>query len=344
MGPLRRQRTKKIRKKADASDWARPLATAAVFALARALDLRVEARPRRPKPPQNGWPFWKVILLRVYEQTSEDRVLALAAGVVFYGLLALFPAITALVSSYALFADAKTIGEHLASLSSFMPAGAFGIVTEQVTRIVTGTTGKLSVAFVIALALAIWSANAGMKAIIDALNVAYGVRERRNFVKLNLVSLCFTIGGIATVLLAFGGIVIVPIVLSFLHFGDTAIVLVVRWSRWPALAALLLALLALLYRFGPDHPQPRWHWITPGALFAAMAWLASSAVLSWFLADFADYNATYGSLGAAIGLMTWMWISAIVVLIGAELNAELDRAAADTDELETRAALRFRPP
>jgi membrane protein len=244
----------------------------------------------------------------------------------------LFPAITALVSSYALFADAKTIGEHLASLSSFMPAGAFGIVSEQVTRIVTGTTGKLSLAFVIALALAIWSANAGMKAIIDALNVAYGVRERRSFMRLNLVSLCFTIGGIATVLLAFGGIVIVPIVLSFLHLGDTAIVLVVQWSRWPALAGLLLALLALLYRFGPDHPHPRWHWITPGAVFAAIAWLAGSAVLSWYLADFADYNATYGSLGAAIGLMTWMWISAIVVLIGAELNAELDRAAADTDE------------
>jgi membrane protein len=338
MGLSRRKQTKRRRKKrTETADWARPLATAAVFAMARALDLKVETRPPKPRVPQSGWPFWKAILLRVYEQTSEDRVLALAAGVVFYGLLALFPAITALVSSYALFANASTIGDHLANLGGFMPAGAFDIVTEQVTRIVSGTTGKLSVAFVIALGLAIWSANAGMKAIIDALNVAYGVRERRSFVTLNVVSLSFTIGGIAAILLAFGAIVGVPIVLSFLYFGDTTIVALVQWLRWPALCAMLLLALALLYRFGPDHPHPRWHWITPGAVFAALAWLAGSALLSFYLANFADYNATYGSLGAAIGLMTWMWISAIVVLMGAELNAELDRAAADAEELAERA-------
>ena len=336
MGLSRRKPTKKSRRKAaDKTDWARPLATAAVFALARALDLKVETHPAKPARPQSGWPFWKAILLRVYEQTSEDRVLALAAGVVFYGLLALFPAITALVSSYALFTNASTIGDHLANLAGFMPSSAFDIVTEQVARIVTGTTGKLSVAFVVGLALAIWSANAGIKAVIDALNVAYGVKERRSFVTLNLVSLTFTIGAIVAVLLAFGGIVLVPIVLSYLPFGDAAPLL--QWLRWPALAFLLLLALALLYRFGPDHPNPRWHWITPGAVFAALAWLAGSALLSWYLAKFADYNATYGSLGAAIGLMTWMWISAIVVLMGAELNAELDRAAADAEQLAERA-------
>jgi membrane protein len=194
-------------------------------------------------------------------------------------------------------------------------------------RIVTGATGRLSVAFAIGLALAIWSANAGMKAIIDALNVAYGVKERRGFIMLNLVSLAFTVGAIAAVLLAFGGIVILPVVLSYLPFEGAANI--VQWLRWPALLLLLLLALAVLYRFGPDHVHPRWHWISPGAAFAALAWLAGSALLSWYLADFADYNATYGSLGAAIGLMMWMWVSAIVILIGAELNAELDRAAAE---------------
>jgi membrane protein len=331
MGLSRRKRTKKSCKKAAAGAWARPLATAAVFALASALDLKVEAPPRKPKPPQSGWPFWKSILLRVFEQAGEDRVLALAAGVVFYGLLALFPAITALVSSYALFTNASTIGDHLANLAGLMPSSAFGLINEQVSRIVTGTAGKLTFAFVIGLGLAIWSANAGIKAVFDALNVAYGLKERRSFIVLNAVSLMFTVGAIAAVLVAFGGIVLVPIVLSYLPFENTAPML--QWLRWPALAVLLLLALALLYRFGPDHINPRWHWITPGAVFAALAWLAGSALLSWYLANFADYNATYGSLGAAIGLMTWMWISAIVVLLGAELNAELDRAAADAAEL-----------
>lgn len=337
MGLPRRKREKRSGKKTDAADWARPLAVAAVFGLARALDLKVETPPRKPKTPQSGWPFWKTVLLRVYEQTGEDRVLALAAGVVFYGLLALFPAITALVSSYALFTNASTIGDHLANLAGFMPPSAFGLINEQVSRIVTGATGKLTVAFAVSLAIAIWSANAGMKAVFDALNVAYGMRERRSFVVFNIISLIFTIGAIAAVLIAFGGIVLVPIVLSYLPFGDIAPAL--QWLRWPALTVLLLAALALLYRFGPDHINPNWHWITPGAMFAALAWLAGSALLSWYLANFADYNATYGSLGAAIGLMMWMWISAIVVLVGAELNAALDRAAANAAELADKSGL-----
>lgn len=338
MGLPRRKRAKKTQRKPRShADWARPLATAAVFALARALDLKVEARPPAPRRPRSGWPFWKAILLSLYRQIVDDRVLALAAGVVFYGLLALFPALTALVSSYALFTNAGTIGDHLANLAGLMPASAFDLVNAQVSRIVTGTTGKLSLAFVVGLVLAIWSANAGMKAIFDALNVAYGLKERRSFVLLNVISLLFTIGAIAGVLLAFGAVVILPVLLSYLPLESTA--WIVQWLRWPALAVLVLLALAALYRFGPDHIEPRWHWITPGALFAALAWLAGSALLSWYLADFADYNATYGSLGAAIGLMMWMWISAIVVLVGAELNAVLDGAAASVDELTDRSGL-----
>lgn len=338
MGLSRRKRVKRRRKKSGPNtDWARALATAAVFALARVLDLKVETRSTRPARPRGGWPFWKAVLLGVYGRTSDDRVLALAAGVVFYALLALFPAVTALVSSYALFADAKTIGDHLSSLAGVMPLSAFSIVSEQVTRIVTGATGKLSIAFAIGLALAIWSANAGMKAIIDALNVAYGVRECRGFIVLNAVSLAFTLGALTATLIALGAVVVVPVALAYLPFETTAATL--QWLRWPSLGILLLLALAVLYRFGPDHVEARWHWITPGAVFAALAWLAGSALLSWYLANFADYNATYGSLGAAIGLMTWMWISAIVVLMGAELNAELDRAAADAAELADRSGL-----
>jgi membrane protein len=243
--------------------------------------------------------------------------------VVFYGLLALFPAVTALVSSYALFANTATINDHLASIASLMPASAFTIVSEQVTRIVTRGTGDLSVTFFIGLALAIWSANAGVKAVIDALNIVYGVKETRGFLRLNLESLAFTLSAIAGLLLSIAAIVVLPIMLSYLHvgrFGDLAL----AWLRWPALLVMLLACLAVLYRFGPDRVRVRWQWISPGAVFAALAWLAGSGLLSWYLGSFADYDATYGSLGAAIGLMMWLWMTAIVVLVGAELNSEID--------------------
>ena len=279
------------------------------------------------KPPQ-GWRFWKHVIYNVYEQIMEDRLLSLAAGVVFYGLLALFPAITALVSSYALFSDPATISEHLAALQNVMPAGGYRIVQEQINRIVSGGSGDLSLAFCASLAIALWSANAGLKAIIDALNVVYGVKERRSFIRLNVVSLAMTVGAIAGLMLAIAAVVVMPVVLSYLPLGGAGAA-VIAWLRWPALMLLLMIGLALLYRFGPNCEHPRWAWFSVGSVFAALAWLAGSLALSWYLGNFADYNATYGSLGAGVGLMMWLWISAIVVLVGAELNSEI--AAARTN-------------
>ena len=274
-----------------------------------------------------GWGFWKHVLYRVYQKISEDRLLPLAAGVVFYGLLALFPAITALVSSYALFSDPATITQHLATLQNVMPAGGYRIVQEQINRIISGGAGNLSLAFCVSLAIALWSANAGLKAIIGALNVVYGVKERRGFIRLNAVSLVMTIGVIAGLLLAIAAVVVVPIVLSYLPLGSAGATLI-AWLRWPALMLLLMIALALLYRFGPNCEHPRWEWFSAGSVFATFAWLAGSLALSWYLSNFADYNATYGSLGAGIGLMMWLWISAIVVLAGAELNSEIAAARA----------------
>lgn len=331
------QRAISAAKSSNKPAWAAGLALVGTYALARVLEQAQTPGQGEKQGPEKvaaspgaaagaaltRWAAWKTILYRTYEDINEDRLLALAAGVVFYALLALFPAITALVSSYGLFADVSTVSDHLARLSDLMPQSAFGIVNEQVRRIVSRPGGNLSFAFVFGLALAIWSANAGVKAIIDALNVVYGVKERRGFIKLNLVSLAYTVGAIVGLLLAFAAIVVLPIVLSYLPlFGaDKA---VITWLRWPALLVLVLIGLALLYRFGPDRDHARWQWISPGALFAAVAWLAGSAALSWYLSNFANYDATYGSLGAGIGLMMWLWMSAIVVLVGAELNSEID--------------------
>jgi membrane protein len=308
--------------------WIAGMALAGTYALATLLD-RGKERPATTDDPSPvasyrlGWAGWKDVLYRTYEAIIADRLLALAAGVVFFGLLALFPAITALVSSYALFATVSTITDQLAMAETLMPASAFSIVEEQVNRIVSRTTGDLSFTFLFGLVLALWSANAGVKAIIDALNVIYGVKERRGFVRLNLVSLGFTVGTISGLLLAIAAIVVLPIVLSYLPLGGYGPA-VMTWLRWPALLALVVLGLGVLYRFGPNRDKPRWQLVSPGTVFAAVAWLAGSAALSFYLGNFANYDATYGSLGAAIGLMMWLWMTAIVVLIGAELNSQID--------------------
>jgi membrane protein len=270
------------------------------------------------------WAGWKDIFWRTYQRIDDDRLLATAGGVVFFGLLAVFPAVTALVSSYGLFADPSTISSNLHSLAMLLPEGAFQIVEDQVTRVVSNGNTALGVTFLFGLLLAIWSANAGVKAIFDALNVAYEEREKRSFVRLNTVSLAFTVGGIAALLLMVGTVVAFPLALNHLGIAPESR-LIVALARWPVLFVILLAALAVLYRFAPSRDAPRWQWLSLGAVTAAILWIAGSALLSWYLSEFANYNATYGSLGAAIGLMMWMWMSAIVIMFGAELNSEIER-------------------
>nr|WP_249164315.1 YihY/virulence factor BrkB family protein [Bradyrhizobium jicamae] len=266
---------------------------------------------------------WRNILFRTYRQIDEDRLIPTAAGIVFYGLLATFPAITALVSSYGLFADPSTISANLQSLALMLPEGSFAIVQDQIARVLAKGTSTLSLTFILGLLMAIWSANAGMKAIIDALNVVYEEKEKRGVLKLNLVSLAFTIASLAAILVMVGAIVVIPLLLQQVGLGARA-ELIIRFGRWPILTALLLTALAVLYRYAPSRTEPRWQWLSVGAVAAAVLWLVGSSLLSWYLSNFGNYNATYGSLGAAIGLMTWMWMSAIILLCGAELNSEIE--------------------
>jgi membrane protein len=293
--------------------------------------LQKAREPGRGREAVSPWQIpgtgWKDILWRIYAEIQKDRLLAVAAGVVYFELLALFPALTALVSSYGLFADAKSISDHLSLLSGILPAGAFEIIQDQVARLTSKDPGKLGFGFFFGLALALWSANAGMKAIIDALNVIYDEDEKRGFFKLNLVSLAFTFGAIATALLAIGAVVVLPLVFNFIGLGG-ATQTVLAIVRWPVLLLLVLFGLAVLYRFGPSRRAAQWKWVTPGSVFATFAWLAGSGLLSLYLSKFADYDATYGSLGAAMGLMMWMWMSSIVVLVGAEINAEIEHQTA----------------
>jgi membrane protein len=278
-------------------------------------------------PWQIPWAGWKDIFWRTYAEIQEDRLVAVAAGVVFYALLAIFPAITAIVSLYGLFTDAATINDHLSLAAGFLPQGALDIIQEQVIRITSKGDAKLGLAFIFGLGLALWSANAGMKALIDALNVVYDETEKRGFIKLNLISLTLTLAAILSLLLAIAAVVVLPLLLGFIGL-DSLGQLLLRILRWPALFLLVILGLAVLYRFGPSRTKAEWQWLSVGSVFAAIAWLITSALLSWYLGNFANYDATYGSLGAGIGLMMWLWISSLVILLGAELNSEIEHQTA----------------
>jgi membrane protein len=270
--------------------------------------------------PRGGWRFWKLVLLHTYAEYNEDRILMLAGAVAFYAVLALVPALTAAVSLYALFSDPASVESQFNHLRGIMPSTSFDLIQQQIERIVSDQHGN-GIWFVAGVAIALWSAMSGTKGLIDSLNVVYEVEEQRSFLRYNLVALAITLAGIAGLFLAILGLVGIPLVLDHLPLGGFGKTLA-DWLRWPALLLILMLALAALYRFGPHRKRPRWEWVSPGNLFAAAAWLIESAALSWYLGNFANYNATYGSLGAAVALMLWLWITAVIVLLGAELNSE----------------------
>jgi membrane protein len=285
------------------------------------------------KPTEIPTKGWRDIAWRVYDGIQNDRVLLIAAGVTYYGLLALFPATAALVSLYGLFSDASTITEHLRLVSGFLPEGALEVVGDQVRRITAQGQATLGAAFLGTLALSLWGANAGTKAIFDALNIIYKEREKRGFILLTLWSLAFTLAAIGLVLLAFAGIVAVPVALKLLGVPDESGTAWLTVLRWPLLYIVVLFALACLYRYGPSRTKPQWQWVSWGSAIAGAIWLVGSLLLSWYVANFGTYNATYGSLGALIGFMIWIWLSTITVLLGAEINGEMEhQTAKDTTE------------
>jgi membrane protein len=245
--------------------------------------------------------------------------------VTFYALLALFPAIAALVSIYGLFADPASIQQQLDAISGVLPGGAVDVIHDQLTRLAAQPRGTLGVSFVIGLVVALWSANGGIKALFDALNVVYGEKEKRSFIRLNAITLAFTVSMIGFVLVAMACIVALPVALNYLP-GFMGFILNI--VRWPVLLVLVAVALAVIYRYGPSRDEPKWRWITWGSAFAALAWLGFSAIFSFYAAHFGSFNKTYGSLGAVIGFMTWMWLSVAVILLGAKLNAETEHQTA----------------
>jgi membrane protein len=275
-------------------------------------------------PSRSSGRGWKDILLRAYQGISDDRIMLIAAGVTYYAILALFPGIGAIVAIYGLFADPGSIAAHLDTLSGVAPAGAVGVLRDQLMRLAHQNRAALGFSFAVSLVIALWSANAGVSGLFEALTAVYEEKEKRSLVKYYATTLAFTAGIIVLVLLSLVILIVLPLVLDHIaHPGVPPVLL--KIIRWPILFVLIVLALSVIYRYGPSRSAPRWRWITWGSAFAAVAWLAVSALFSWYVANFGSYDKTYGSLGAIIGFLTWLWLSIVVVLVGARLDAELQR-------------------
>jgi membrane protein len=279
--------------------------------------------------PKRGW---KDIFWRVYNGLNEDRMLMNAAAVTFYSLLALFPAIAALVSIYGLFNDPGQIANQLNNLAGILPGGGMEIIKDQLTRVAAQSNGSLTIGVVISVLVSLWSANGGIKALFDALNIVYGEQEKRSFLWLNAITLMVTLGMLCFAIVALAAIVAVPVILRAL---PDVLGTIINWARWPVMAVLIAVILAFIYRYAPSRDEPKWRWISWGSVFAAVGWLAFSAIFSFYAANYGTFNQTYGSLGAVVGFMLWMWLSTTVILLGGKLNAEIEHQTAhDTTEGE----------
>ena len=270
--------------------------------------------------PARGW--WQ-ILKRVVSQTSEDRVMTEAAAVTFFVLLSIFPGLAALISLYGIVADPATVTQQISMLSGVIPGGGMDILSKQLQGLATTRNSALGFGAILGIATALWTSNQGTKAMFDALNVVYEEKEKRGFIWRTVVTLLFTFCSMAFVTVAVVAVVALPIVLNFIGLGQIT-ELLLRLVRWPLLLLLIMVLLAALYRYGPSRKQAKWRWVTPGSMFAAVVWVVGSILFSWYVSHFGNYDATYGSLGAIIGFMTWIWLSATVVLVGGQLNAEME--------------------
>jgi membrane protein len=267
------------------------------------------------------------VLWRTWSSISNDRVTLIAAGVTYYILLSLVPTLAAFVSLYGLFSDPATVNEHVSGLAVIVPEGGMAIIDQQLTRLSSQGGTTLGWALAVSLGIALWSASNGVKAMFEAMNVAYGEKEKRNFLHLNALALLFTLGGVVAAIVMIAIVVAIPLVLGFLGVPP-GLGGLVQGSGYVLLAILLFVGIAAIYRFGPSREQAQWQWVSPGAVLSVVLILVASLLFSWYAANFANFEKTYGSLGALIGLLTWMWISATVVIVGAELNAESERQTA----------------
>lgn len=275
------------------------------------------------RPGDIPWRGWVAVLRRTGWEMLSDRVSLVAAGCAFYATLALFPALSMLISVYGLLFDPVTVEPQLETLRDLLPPAAFQLISERVHMLVTQPPSALGWSLVLSTSLALWSSATGIKSILAALNLAYEERERRSFLRYQAVAFTITLLAIVSAVVGLGVLVGLPALLAFLGVSAGQKALVRALSLAMLVGALLLGL-SLLYRYGPCRERPQWQWVTPGSVVATVLWLLASALFSWYVANVASYDVTYGPLGTVAGVMMWFFVTVFAVLLGAELNAELE--------------------
>jgi membrane protein len=280
---------------------------------------------RNASKPQDIPPAgWKDILWRSWNEISDNNIFLAAGGVTYAVLLALFPALAAFVSLYGLLMDPAQIEKQVSAMGAVLPGEMQRLLGQELQRLVSTSHGALGFGAVLGLLFALWSASRGMSGLMSALDIAYEEKERRSFWRFNMIAFgmtfLFIMGGIIAIALVAG----LPTVVQFMGLGGP-----IKWLlllvQWPVLIVLWLAGLAALYRYAPDRREPQWRWVSPGAICATALWIIASVAFTVYAANFSSYDGTYGSLGSVIVLLTWLYLTAFVVLLGAVINAQAER-------------------
>jgi len=278
-------------------------------------------------PRQIPAPGWKDILMRTWREVSESNIFLVSGGVTYAVLLALFPALAALVSIYGLLLDPADVERQVAALSNVLPSQTTQMISDQLHSLVAASSGKLGISAAVTLLFALWSASRGMSGMITALNIAYRQKETRSFFRFNLIAIGLTIltlvGGIVSI--AFVGVL--PVVIQMIGLGG-ATKWVLMILQWPLLIAWVMMVLAVLYRYAPNRDTARWRWVSPGAIIATLLWIAGSIGFSVYVTNFGSYDKTYGSLGGVVIMLTWLYLAAFTALLGAVINAQAERQTA----------------
>jgi membrane protein len=269
---------------------------------------------------------WRDIALRLKARLARDNISLIAPAVAFYAMLGIFPALISAISIYGLVASPSTIEAHLNDMASILPTEAHGLISEQLRAFASADTA-LGWGLALGLVGALWSASTGVQRLMDAVNIAYEERDNRGFIKQRAIALLLTIGFIVSTIVLLLVVAVIPGVLSTLGLGRIAEILL-DWGRWPFAVLLVMGGLSVVYAVAPNRERPKWRWVTTGSIVATALWVAGSAGFSFYVSSFGSFNKTYGAVASVVVLLLWLLLSAYSILIGAELNAEMEAQTA----------------
>jgi membrane protein len=271
------------------------------------------------------WSDWKIILKKVKNEVENDRVGLIAAAVAYYALFSIFPLLIATVSIYGIFADPIDVAKQIQIMAQFVPRDALQVIDRELMSIVQNSSGKLGFGAAVSILITLWTASKGTKVLMEAMNIAYGEKEKRGFFRFNSTALILTLGAVVTTVLAVGSIAVLPPIMDLIGFGGFANTLI-RVLRWPVLLVLFMSGLAILYRYGPSRHQLRWRWMTIGGAVTTFMILLASVGFAFYVEKYGAYNKTYGSLAGVVVLLLWFYLVSYAVLLGVEFNAEIEQA------------------